>query len=143
MSQSITNRAVRSNDSEADTREFVVPVIAEELEIRKEIVRTGTVRLRKIVQEVPQCIHESLTSEQVEIERVPMDVVVDEPPSVRIEGDVTVVPIVEEVLVITKELRLKEELRITKRRVTSDYREEVTLRSEEVIVERLDNQNPT
>jgi uncharacterized protein (TIGR02271 family) len=122
------------------TSEFVVPVLREDLDVRKEVFRTGTVRLRKLVHEAPETVSELLASENVEIERVSMDVIIDTPPPVRIEGDVTVIPIVEEVLVFTKQLRLKEELRITKRRSVSDFRQEVSLRSEELIVERLDNE---
>ena len=117
--------------------DFVVPVLQEELDIRKEVFRTGTVRLRKIVHEVPQSVSEALASENIEVERIPMDMFVDVPPPVRVEGDVTVISVVEEVLVLTKKLRLKEELRIARRRSVSNFYQEVTLRSEELVVERL------
>jgi uncharacterized protein (TIGR02271 family) len=125
------------------TSEFVVPVVREELDVRKEVLRTGTVRVRKIVHEAPESVSELLTSENIEIERIPMDVLVDAAPPIRMEGDVTVISIVEEVLVVTKQLRLKEELRIAKRQSRSEYRQEVTLRSEEVIVERLHGETST
>ncbi len=125
------------------TSDFVVPVLREELDIRKEAFRTGTVRLRKVVHETPETISEVLASENIDVERLPMDMIVDAPPPVRMEGDVTVISIVEEVLVVTKQLRLKEELRIVRRRSVSNYYQEVTLRSEELIVERADHENPT
>lgn len=123
--------------------EFTVPVLREELDVRKEVLRTGAVRLQKVIHESPEAISELLASESIEIERVPMDVIVDSPPSIRKEGDVTVIPIVEEVLVVTKHLRLKEEVRIGKRRSVSEYRQEVSLRREDLIVERVDSDNST
>ena len=123
--------------------EFVVPVIREELDVRKEVFRTGTVRLRKVVHEQPEMVSELLASENIEIERIPKDVVVDAPPPVRMEGDVTVISVVEEVLVFTKQLRLKEEVRIARRQSVSNFYQEVTLRSEELIVERDGSTTPT
>ncbi|AIE84109.1 DUF2382 domain-containing protein [Fimbriimonas ginsengisoli] len=54
--------------------------------------------------------------EDVEIERVPMDEILDTAPEVRQEGDVTIIPVVEEFLVVQRKLRLKEEIRVTKTR---------------------------
>ncbi len=122
--------------------DFVVPVVGEELNVRKELFAAGTIRLSKVVHETPEVVTENLISENIEIERMPMDVVIDVPPPVRMEGDVTVISVVEEVMVVTKQLRLKEELRMFKRRSVSEYRQEVTLRSEELVVERIDGNSP-
>jgi stress response protein YsnF len=63
--------------------------------------------------------------------------VVETAPAIRTEGDVTILPIVEEVLVVEKRLVLKEELHI-RRRVGSEAIEvPVTLRKQRAIVERL------
>lgn len=122
---------------------FTVPVLSETLEVRKEPFRTGTVRLHKLVHELPEVISEVLASETIDIERIPMDVLVDAPPPVRVEGNVTVISIVEEVLVVTKQLRVKEELRIIRRQAVSNFYQEVGLRSEEVVVERVESDTPT
>jgi len=126
---------------QAGAPELTVPVLSEELEIRKEAVRTGAVRLHKVVHEAPEMISEVLASENIEVERVPMDVVVDAPPAVRTEGDTTIISVVEEVVVVTKQLRVKEELRITRRQSVSNFYQEVRLRNEEIVVERVDAEN--
>lgn len=142
------NQTANQSDAEFEltqpgsSAEFTVPVIQEELDVRKQVHSTGTVRLRKLVTESPEIVSEVLASENIEIERVPMDRIVDAPPPVRMEGDVTVISIIEEVLVVTKQLRLKEELRITKRRSVSNFYQEVSLRNEEVIVERAEQDIP-
>ena len=107
--------------------DLVVPVLKEELEVHKERRKTGTVRVSKTVRELEEVINESL----------PMDLVVDIPPQIRTEGDVTIIPIIKEELVIIKQLRIVEELRVTKRQSVTEHRENVTVRVEEVTVERV------
>lgn len=127
--------------SQSELREeIVLPVIREEIEVRKEIYKTGTVRIRKTVHELEEIVSENLASETVQVERVPVDRIVDSLPAVRLEGEVTVIPVVKEELIITKQLRVVEELRVTKRVSVSEYREPVTLRAEEVVIERMDSE---
>ena len=126
-----------SSDLENDTREVVVPVIQEQIEVHKVLRNTGTVRIWKTVHDRQETVNETLASEKVDVERVPKNQIIDTLPSVRTEGDVTVIPVVEEVIVVTKQLRLVEELRITKRKSMSDYHEVVTVRAEELHVERV------
>ncbi|WP_299656947.1 DUF2382 domain-containing protein, partial [uncultured Jannaschia sp.] len=73
-----------------------VPVAQERLKVEtREVERTvATIRLRTETEEVP--IRETLRREQVDVERLPVDRIVDEPPAMREEGDVTIIPIVEE-----------------------------------------------
>ncbi len=120
-----------------DIEDVVVPVLKEELEVHKELRKTGTVRILKTVRELEETINENLTSETVDVQRVPMNLIVDSPPPIRTEGEVTVIPVVKEELVVTKQLRLIEELRVTKRRSASDYRENVKVLAEQVTVERI------
>jgi uncharacterized protein (TIGR02271 family) len=130
-------------DRPANETTLVIPVIEESLDISKELVETGVVRVHKSVREHEVAISEPLTSETVRVERVPMDVIVDRVPAVRTEGDLTVIPVVEEVLVTTKQLRLVEEVRITRVRSTHVHQQNVTLRAEDVTVERQGAQTST
>jgi uncharacterized protein (TIGR02271 family) len=119
--------------------EMSVPVTEEQLEVRREVVDTGrTLRLRKQVEEVPTAVQEPVATDVVDVQRVPVGRVVAEPPQVRHEGDVMVVPVVEERLVTRKELVLVEEIRLTRRREVVQGQAEVVLRREHVVVERFD-----
>jgi stress response protein YsnF len=60
--------------------------------------------------------------------------VLDAPPKVREEGDVLVIPILEEV--VEKRWLLKEEVRVRRRSVQTTHRDSVVLRTEMVSVER-------
>ena len=84
-----------------------------------------------------------LVVERVEVERVPVNRVVDGPVAVRHEGDTIVVPVTEEVLVVHKQLRLVEEVRIRKVRVEKRDPQRVMLRKDEVTVEPEENSGGT
>ncbi|WP_437332085.1 DUF2382 domain-containing protein [Sorangium sp. So ce394] len=115
-----------------------MPVVAQELEVKKRTVESGRVRITKQVHERVEAVEEPLVSERVVVERVAIDRVVTEPPATRQEGDTLIVPVVEEVLFVEKRLVLKEELRITRvRSVEMSPPERVTLRREDVRVERV------
>ncbi len=58
-------------------------------------------------------------------------------PAVRTENDVVIVPVLEEVLVVQKQLVLKEELHIRRRIETEIVEVPVTRRKQRAIVERV------
>lgn len=111
-------------------------VVEERLEVGKREIEAGTVRARKVVHERQEAVDVPLSRERVEVERVPINRVVDQVPPVRTEGDVTIIPVMEEVLVVEKRLMLREEVRLVKRREETREQQTVTLRREEVEVTR-------
>jgi len=119
-----------------DTR--VIPVIEETLDVQKRQVETGGVRITKVVHEREEVVNVPRVREEVTVERVTLNRIVDTPVSMRQEGDTLIIPLLEEVTVMEKRLMVKEELRITKRRIEEQASQQVTLRREEVVVERLD-----
>jgi uncharacterized protein (TIGR02271 family) len=118
-----------------------IPVLQEELEVGKRKVETGVTRVKKTVHEREEVIDEPLVKEEVQVERVPINRYVEGPVPVREEDGVTIVPLLEEVLVVEKRLLLKEELRITKRTKTVRDPQRVILRSEEALVEHGNGQD--
>ena len=119
---------------------LVLPVLAEVLDVQTRRVETGRVRLHKTVHTREVCADEPLLREEVVIERVPVNRVVEGPIPVRYEGDTMIVSVLEEVLVVDTRLLLKEEVRITTRRTERHAPERVTLRREDVTVERVDRE---
>jgi stress response protein YsnF len=118
-----------------------IPVLQEELSIGTRTVDTGRgVRISKTVTELPFEVNEILHRDEVSVRHVPIDriVAVGEAPASRHEGDTLIIPIVEEVLVVERRLRIKEELHVTTTRREEHYAETVMLKSEQVHVERFD-----
>jgi uncharacterized protein (TIGR02271 family) len=117
----------------------VIPVVEEQVDVER-VTKTGRVQITKSVQEHVQVVDEPLVHEEVEIERV----VINQPLAAnaraaaqpRYEGNVLVIPLVEEVLVVEKRLIVKEEVRVRKVRREMHQPQEVTLRREEVTVTR-------
>ena len=125
-------------DAVRDARGLVIPVVEERLEVSRERVETGRVRISKSVEAREVVVDDPLKRESVRVEHVPINqVVTGAVPQVREEGDVTVIPILEERVVTRTELVLVEEVRI--HRDHSEYRnpQRVTLRKEVVAVERF------
>jgi uncharacterized protein (TIGR02271 family) len=117
--------------------EPAIPLAAEELAVAKQVVETGRVRVARVTHEREQLIDETLARETAEISRVPIGRQIETMPAVREEEGVTIIPVVEEVLVVERRLFLKEELRIRRVRTTEQHRESVTLRYQEAVVTRL------
>jgi uncharacterized protein (TIGR02271 family) len=119
---------------------LTIPVIREEVQVDKRIIDTGRgVRIHKTVAEHPCHIDERLLRDEVEVSHVPVDRIVplDAAPATRYEGETLVVPILEEVLVVERRVRIKEEVRITRTRREEQHAETVMLKSEQVSVERF------
>ena len=119
----------------------VIKVIEEQIQVDKQVVETGRVVVSKVVHEEEQIVTTSPMHEEISMERVPMNQYVEMPPAIRYEGDMTIIPVVKEVVVTEKRLMLVEEIRITKRRITTDDIQRVMLRREEVTVQRVDNED--
>ena len=119
----------------------VLPVIEEQLDVRKVTVETGAVRVRKIVHEESRTIDMPLTQEEVSITRVPVNRIVEDKFHSRQEGDTLEIPVFKEV--ITRQLVLLEEVRITTRRHVEYGAQEVSVKREEAVVERYDAESGT
>lgn len=120
--------------------EVVIPVVEEELDAEARPVPTGGVRVDKHVEQRIRKIEAALVHEEVEVRRVPVNRVVTEVPAVRKKGDTIIVPVVEEELVVTKRLVLREEVHLIKHRAKERFVKEVALDRERAEVSRLDAQ---
>lgn len=117
----------------------MVPALREEARVAVREVETGGVRVHKTVNEQPRLVDEVLRHDELVVEHVPVDRIVPlaEAPVARQEGSTLIVPVLEEVLVVEKRCRIKEEIHITRNQRTAHHVEEVVLRAEDVEVERF------
>lgn len=125
---------------------LTLEVAEEQLAVGKHSVDTGRgVRIHKTVSEQPVQVDETLLRDAVDVDRVPVDrlVAAGETPTPYYDGDTLVVPVLEEVLVLERRVRVREELRITRSRHEQRHQETVVLRSEQVNIERFDETDRT
>jgi len=120
-----------------DAGEIVIPVTQEDVSVDKRQVER-VIRISKTVHTEDVEVDQSLNREEIEIEHVAINRYIDEPLSVRYEGETTIIPLVEEVLVVEKRLLLREEIRVSRRTMTVNNPQVYTLRREDVQVERDD-----
>jgi uncharacterized protein (TIGR02271 family) len=117
-------------------RKNAIPRIEERLSVAKQSVVTGRVRVRKTVRRRRETLEIPLKREEAVVRRVPVNRVVAGPVAVRRQGPVTIVPVLEEVPVVTTQLVLKEELHIETRTSRVHARRGVVLRAEDIEVSR-------
>lgn len=122
---------IRSEDA-SDTQ--ILKLHAERVQVERQIRETGSVRVTVATNHRDHLVDELLTSTGVTVEHVPIGQFVEQMPEIREEGDVVVIPVVEEV-VVTR-LLLREEVRITRTSSQHRYQKTVSLRAEEAIVTR-------
>ncbi len=113
-----------------------IPLIEERLSVSKRQVESGRVRVHVAVDERQETIAQQLSHDDVQIERVPKNMRLTEMPHVRLEGSTTIVPVVEEVVVVEKALVLVEEIHIRRCTASDQVEIPVTLRRERATVER-------
>jgi uncharacterized protein (TIGR02271 family) len=119
------------------TATHTIALVAERLDVQVKTIETGRVHIGTRVVETEEIVDQPLRRDEVEIERISINRTVDQPMPPRYEGDVTIVPIYEEVLVVTKQLVLKEELHIKRRSsVAPAPPQSIILRREEVSIFR-------
>jgi uncharacterized protein (TIGR02271 family) len=124
----------------------VVPVIQEVPAVGKRTVETGRLRIDKTVSEREILLDEPLLREDVLVERIPIGRDVgagEELPGIRYDGETMIVPVLEEVPVVVKKIVLAAEIRVTRvKRVFHDP-QTISVKVEEVSVEREDEGSST
>ena len=118
--------------------EEILPLAVESVEITRRRVPRAEVRVRVAPETHREDIDVTLQDTDVAVERVPVGRFVDSMPQVRTEGDVTIIPVIEERAVVTVRLFLREEVRLRTDRRSRVERHAVILRAERAEVERRD-----
>jgi len=134
MTKHIPDQPV-SQDTSSEVE--VIALAEEEVRLDKRMVTTGKVRVRTIVDVETELAKATLDGETVEVRRVPIDRIVDRAPGIRVEDNVTIIPVLEEVLIVEKRLVLKEEVHIRKLATTKEVEIPVELRKQHAVIERL------
>lgn len=105
-------------------------------------METGRLRVALTTDTVSEEIHETLLTRHAQVERVAMGREVAAVPEMRREGDVLVIPVVEEVLVVERRLVLKEEIRVRMIDTQEAVELPVERRVQRVTIDRLPAVNP-
>ena len=118
--------------------EEVIPLVEERAVVSKRLVETGRVRVHTRVEQREELVRAELARDEVIVDRVTIDRPIDAIPDIRQEGETTIIPVVEEVLVVEKRLILKEEIHLRRRRTIEEFAQPVTLATQRAEVVRHD-----
>jgi stress response protein YsnF len=124
------------NEATGPAGQVAIPLAEETATLRRDTVVSGRVRVRTVVDWHEQEVETSLLTERVEVTTVPIGRVVDEPPRIRVEGDVTIVPVLEEEVVVERRLVLREEIHLRRLSEATPVTVPVALRRERAEIER-------
>lgn len=118
-----------TSDRKPEDQSLRIPLLEEGIQVAKQGVDGDSVTVETLTDETVEWVRETVLNENVSIERVPVGREVDDPPRVREENGVTIIPVVREVLRIQKQLMLVEELHIRREQSAQKIEKPVTLRS--------------
>lgn len=118
---------------------ITISVVEEKAKIEKREIEQARIRIATHTDLVEEHHRETLLTDEVEVARVPVNRTLDPgepPPTVRTEGNVTIVPVLEERIVVEKRLFLKEEIHILREQTTEEVDVPVTIRKQHAVIER-------
>jgi len=121
--------------------EVVIPVAEESISLAKHEVETGRVRVGLSTDVETIIVRETLRGNRIEIERVSVNRALPDGatvPESRREGDTLIIPVLEERLVIIKQLVVTEEVRLRFVSTETAFEEEVALRRQQAKVDRVE-----
>ncbi|WP_391488026.1 DUF2382 domain-containing protein [Leclercia tamurae] len=121
-------------------KRHTVTLAEERLELGTKKVVDRRVRITRATRVDEKNITAELTQENADIKRFAKNEVLEAQniPQIRQEGDVTIIPIIEERVEIIKHYVLTEEIHIIKKRSTERHQEIIRLRSQEIIISTED-----
>lgn len=138
----ISNENLEDFDFAQNQTDAVFQVIQEEAVVEKRVVETGKVIISKKISEHEEIVDIPLFQEKVDVERIPINQIVQERPAVRQDGEVMIIPVVQEQVFYQKRLVLIEELHVRKQVVQTHQPQKITLIKEDVEIKRsTENQN--
>ncbi len=125
-------------ETQGDSAPHTMPVVEETASVETRTVPTGIVRVSKHVEQHTESLQIPISRQVVEIRRVRRGEEIVSIPSTRAEGDTLIIPVVEEEVIVTKRLVLREEIHVITRHVQETVERDIALVKEEVTVDRLD-----
>jgi len=116
-------------------------LLTEELAVSKREVEAGKVRIERTTKTYTEPVDLELRRTSAAVDRVPINLPVDEVPAIRQDGDVIIVPVVEETVEVTRRLVLKEEIHIRVEESTERYHDDVELHRQEIQVSHTNSES--
>lgn len=134
------DKKIAPQQDEAEQHE-IIPLAEEQAEVTTTRVVDRRIRIHRSTTTAEKLLETELWHEEVEIKHIAKNETLEEGyfPQVRQEGDVLIVPVIEEQVEIIRRHILKEEVHIHKLKKNEQFEQKVTLRSQEIEISKEDN----
>jgi len=118
-----------------------LPLAEEQAEITRHRHVDAKIQVSRTTHTRQETLASELTQEEVHIRHIPFNkrLADDEIPQMRQEGDLLIIPVIEEEIEIVRRKVLKEEIHILKNTTSEKYTQDVTLRHQEVTITKDEN----
>jgi stress response protein YsnF len=126
-----------------DDNETSIPLLEEEARVHVEDRLAATVHVTTRTEQAEEWVRAEIERTDVQVKTVKIGREIDSAPGIRTEGDTTIVPVFEEILVVEKRLFLREEIHITRTTATEAVSQPVLLRKQQVSVQRIEENKET
>lgn len=122
----------------ASEEEQRLPLMEEHATLDKARVLDSRIRIERTTTAAQELLETELARDEVEIEHIAKNLPVEDDYSaeVRYEGDVLIIPVIEERVEIIRRRVLKEEVHVRKVKKTEPYQQNVLIRSQEVKIRK-------
>ena len=124
-----------ADDTEV-SRETTYRLVSEDLNVERKFIDGDTVQVRTVTTVTEHAVEEMLRHQTADIQRVPIGCEVDAMPEIKQQGDLTIVPIVKEVLILHRQMVLVEEIHICRVSTDEPFATTVALREQRAEITR-------
>jgi|GEM_PF-2313322 len=124
-----------SNTSNKKENE-IIRVLKEDIDISKKVVDGRKISLHKSVSTETVSNNVVLLHDNIRIEHITFNKEVGEIPKIREKDNITIIPVIEEVAVVTKKIILVKEIHITNDQIEKIEHIETLLRKESVTIDK-------
>lgn len=121
----------------------VIPLVEEQLRVGKQEIETARVRVRRETEEHVQTVNVALTDVRWEVEHVPVEQKVDAAPEIRRVGDTMIFPLVEERMVVARELWVREEVHVRRVKTVVEKSADFPVKRDVLVEERTEASSPS
>lgn len=128
------------SEDEHNSKEDVLHLAEEKLTVTRKQVDDGRVSVNRFTTTHDETVNLLLRHTQADIRRITKNERINTMPEIREENGVLIVPVVEEEVEIIRRLVLREEVHIRQQETTVEFKEQVSLRKQQVKIHREEDE---
>jgi len=119
------------------TPKAVIPISEELVHVEKTKVAHGRITVRTVTDTFSEIAAADLKRGRIDIKKIRVNRQIDRNPGIRTEGDLTIIPVIKEILYTEKRLMLVEEIHVRRSLHVEHVERPIELRRQRVVIEKM------